>query len=131
MSGVFDRLSKKLGEKDDSSGISPLDLANLPQAQRQLMRILLRELEMSLSSLMDVVNELPEEQRPDQTKVEEALKALALEGWVIKMGEGGQITYKANLRRKAPSTLAQSIWSTLDARIGEAKTSNLNKDQES
>jgi hypothetical protein len=55
MSGVFDRLSKKLGEKDDSSGISPLDLANLPQAQRQLMRILLRELEMSLSRRSNVL----------------------------------------------------------------------------
>ncbi len=130
MSGVFDRLSKKLGEKDDSSGISPLDLANLPQAQRQLMRILLRELEMSLSALMGLVEELPEGKRPTQAEVEEALKSLALEGWVIKMGEDAQITYKANLRRKAPSTLAQSIWSTLDARIGEAKESGLKKDQQ-
>jgi hypothetical protein len=130
MSGVFDRLSKKLEEKDDSSGISPLDLANLPQIQRQLMRILLRELEMNLPSLMDAVGELPEDKRPDQAGVEEALKALALEGWVIRLGEGGMVTYRANLRRKAPSTLAQSIWSTLDSRIGQAKESGLNKDRE-
>ena len=131
MSGVFDRLSKKLDEKDDSSGISPLDLANLPQAQRQLMRILLRELEMSFSTLVKVIEELPDEKRPASVEVEEALKALALEGWVIKMGEGEHVTYRANLRRKAPSTLAQSIWSTLDARIGEAKASGLKKDEDS
>jgi len=105
-------------------------LANLPQVQRQLMRILLRELEMNLSSLMGLIEELPEGKRPAQPEVEEALKALALEGWVIKMGEGSLITYKANLRRKAPSTLAQSIWSTLDERIGAAKTSSPQKGEE-
>jgi hypothetical protein len=122
MSGVFDRLNNKLGgDQSDSGGISPIELAKLPPVQRMLMRLLLRELEMTEVAVRAAVSEQPADKRPSNADLEEALKELAREGWVIKMGEGAVITYKANIRRKAPSTLAKSLWSALDSKIEETK----------
>jgi hypothetical protein len=122
MGGVFDRLNNKLGgDQSDSGGISPIELAKLPPVQRQLMRLLLRELEMTDKTLRESIAEMPEDKRPSESDLDMALKELAREGWVIKMGEGDKITYKANIRRKAPSTLAKSLWSALDTKIEETK----------
>jgi hypothetical protein len=118
MSGVFDRLNNKLGGDDDSSkGPSPIELASLPPVQRTIMRTLLRELEMTDAALRQTLGELPEEKRPTEADIAEAIKELSRDGWVIKMGEGQVVTYKANFRRRAPSTLAKSIWSALDSKI--------------
>jgi hypothetical protein len=118
MSGVFDRLSSKLGGDDDSSkGPSPVELASLPAVQRSIMRMLLRELEMTDGALREAMAALPEDKRPTEADLTEAIKELSRDGWVIKMGEGQVVTYKANFRRRAPSTLAKSIWSALDSKI--------------
>lgn len=122
MGGVFDRLNQKLGDQKDE-GISPVELAKLPPVHRQLMRILLRELELTYEALSEAAAELPEDKRPTMEELDAALNDLAREGWVIRMGEGDVVKYKANLRRKAPSTLAKSIWAALDTRIEETKAS--------
>lgn len=121
MGGVFDRLNNKLGSDDSSGGISPIELAKLPPVQRQLMRLLLRELEMSEATLREEVSGWGEDKRPTEPELDEALKDMIQDGWVIKMGEGAVITYKANLRRKAPSTLAKTLWASLDKKIEEQK----------
>lgn len=122
MSGVFDRLNNKLGgDQNDSGGISPIELAKLPPVQRLLMRMLLRELEMSDKAVREAMAQQPADKQPSDEELAEALKELQREGWVIKMGEGSVITYRANIRRKAPSTLAKSLWSALDSRIEETK----------
>jgi hypothetical protein len=121
MGGVFDRLNNKVGGDQNEGGISPIELAKLPPVQRQLMRLLLRELEMTDKALHESIAEIPEDKRPSDSDMDTALKELAREGWVIKMGEGDKITYKANIRRKAPSTLAKSLWSALDSKIEETK----------
>lgn len=123
MSGVFDRLNKKLGDQDDSGGISPMDLAKLPPVQRQIMRLLLRELDMKDSEVRQAFADMPEDKRPAQADLEDALKELSREGWIIRMGEGDNISYRANIKRKPPSTLAKSIWASLDSRIEESKGS--------
>lgn len=122
MSGVFDRLNNKLGgDQSDSGGISPIELAKLPPVQRLLMRLLLRELEMTETAVREAMAAQPADKRPTDPELEEALKELQREGWVIKLGEGAVVTYKANIRRKAPSTLAKSLWSALDSKIEETK----------
>ncbi len=119
MGSVFDRLNNRLGPQSDGIGVA--DLAQLPTVQRQIMRILLRELELSQAGLDAALAGLPDDRRPPQDEVEPALKTLTREGWVIRMGEGETITYRANLRRKPPSTLATSLWAALDARIEESQ----------
>lgn len=124
MSGVFDRLSKHIDEQQEQQGegLSPMEIAKLPPLQRQLVRLLLRELEMTEPDIREAMAGLPEDKRPTDEELSTALKDMAADGWVIRMGEGDVVTYRANLKRKAPSKLAKSIWSSLSNRIEEGKT---------
>jgi hypothetical protein len=117
MGGLFDRLQNQLDKRNKEAGISPLDLAALPPALRRIMRTMLRELEMTHAQLVQVVAEMPEVDRISQSELDDSLDRLTREGWLIRLGIEELITYKVNLRRKAGSSLAQGIWSALDARL--------------
>jgi hypothetical protein len=54
-------------------------------------------------------------------ELDQALDELSKKSWLIRRGEGDSVSYKVNLRRKASSTLLDSIWSTLDDKIEEQK----------
>jgi hypothetical protein len=45
MSGLYDRLMDQLGDDDNGqpAGLTPLDIADLPEQQRQVMFALLRD----------------------------------------------------------------------------------------
>ena len=117
MSGVFDNLNDRIGGQDDDKGISPLDLAGLPPAQRQLMRFMVREVEMGYEALVEMAGDKWEMSREE---LDSALDELTRDSWLIRLGEEN-ITYEANLRRKSGSMLAKSIWAGLDAKIEEAR----------
>jgi hypothetical protein len=121
MSGIFDRLHKQMEIEAQKDGISPLDMAALPPLLRKIMRYMLREYEMLYSEIRQWANELPEEERPNQTELDEALESLSKQFWLIKRGEGERVRYQANLRRKAGSKLAQGAWNALDAKIAATK----------
>jgi hypothetical protein len=129
MSGIFDRLQKKLEIEEQASGISPLDLAALPPLLRKIMRYMLREYELLYSEICEWVAELPEAERPSQAELDSALDLLTRQFWLIRRGEGQRVRYQANLRRKAGSKLAQGVWSALDSRI--AAQAAAKKDQQS
>jgi hypothetical protein len=124
MSGVFDRLSKQIIEQAEKQGegLSPIEIAKLPPLHRWLVRLLLRELEMTEPALKEATAEMPDDKRPTDEELSAALKDMCSDGWVIRMGQGEVVTYRANLRRKAPSKLAKSIWASLNSRIEEGKT---------
>ena len=117
MGGVFDNLNDRIGDTGEDRGISPLDLAGLPPKQRQLMRFMVREVQMGYPALVDMSES---EWEMTRDELDEALEALTQDSWLIRLGEEN-ITYEANLRRKSGSTLAKSIWAGLDARIEEAR----------
>jgi hypothetical protein len=117
MSGVFDRLQKKMDLETQPEGISPLDLAALPPLYRKIMRHMLREYELKYTEICQWVVELPEDERPGQVELDQALEALSKQFWLIKRGEGERVRYQANLRRKAGSKLAQGVWNVLDTKI--------------
>jgi hypothetical protein len=117
MSGIFDRLQKQLEVEAQKDGISPLDLADLPPLMRKIMRHLLREYELLYPEICQWAKELPEEERPKQTDLDQALETLSKQFWLIKRGEGERVRYQANLRRKAASRLGQSAWNALDSKI--------------
>lgn len=116
MGGVFDRLDGQIGQQASEQGISPLDLAKLPVGLRAIMRLMLREVELSRKELLMAMQDAPDDVRMSQSELDEALNQLSKDGWIIEMGEE-HITYRVNLRRKAGSTLAKSIWSALDDKI--------------
>ena len=120
MSGIFDRLQKRMEVEAQKDGISPLDLQSLPPLMRKIMRYLLREYEMLYSEICQWAKELPETERPSQADLDQALETLSKQFWLIKRGEGERVRYQANLRRKSGSRLDQSAWNTLDSKIAAA-----------
>lgn len=120
MGGVFDHLHDQIGGEREGEGLSPLDLRELPPRLRKLMRMMLREVEMTYAELCEAVAQMPPEDRLSQDELDEALELLTQQRWLIRMGEE-MITYEVNLRRRAGSDLAKSFWGTLDTRIEEQR----------
>jgi hypothetical protein len=120
MAGVFDRLHSEIGGEEEEGGLSILDLADLPPTQRKLMRLMLREVQLTYEELRGAVEAWPEAERMGQEELDEALDVLSKNLWLIRMGEE-HITYRANLRRKPGSDVARSIWGDLDSRISRGQ----------
>lgn len=117
MSGVFDRLQKQVDDKRKKGGINALDLADLPPALKKIMRLMLRQLQMNYTQLCEAIDKMPEADRPTRARLDEALKTLAEQAWLIQIGTGERAVYKVNLRRKAGSNLPESLWQNLDSKI--------------
>ena len=121
MPGVFDRLQRQIEDKKQEGGITALDLADLPPALRKIMRLMLRQLEMTYPQLVEAMAKMPEDERLSQQDLDLALDALSTQFWLMRFGQGERATYKVNLRRKAGSTLSTNIWANLDAKISGEK----------
>jgi hypothetical protein len=117
MPGVFDRLNKEIHDKQQEGGITPLDLAGLPPALRKIMRLMLRELQMTYPRLCEAMESVPEADRLTPDVLQDTLSMLTQQSWLIRIGEGEKAIYKVNLRRRQGSTLASGIWSSLDAKL--------------
>ncbi len=117
MPGIFDRLQNEIENKQGEGGITALDLADLPPALRKIMRLMLRELQLSYPQLIEAVASLPDSERIQHKDLDEALDTLTTQGWLIRIGQGEKAIYKVNLRRKAGSTVASGIWNTLDSKL--------------
>jgi len=122
MPGVFDRLNKEIKDKQKEGGITALDLAELSPALRKIMRLMLRELQMSYTRLCEAMDALPEKDRLTRDGLDESLSTLTQQSWLIRIGEGEKAIYKVNLRHGDGSKLAAGIWSSLDAKLkGKSK----------
>jgi hypothetical protein len=51
--GLFDKLNNQLQNREQEGGISPLDIAGLPPQLRKIMRLMLREVEMTYPQLRE------------------------------------------------------------------------------
>lgn len=122
MPGLFDRLDKEIKEKQQEGGISPLDLAKLPPSLRKIMRLMLRELQMSYPRMCEVMDTMPESDRLTRDELDSALSSLTEQFWLIRIGEKEKAIYKVNLRRKAGSTLMPGIWSALNDKVKKPPT---------
>ena len=122
MPGVFDRLDKDIKSKQQEGGITELDLVDLPPALRKIMRLMLRELQMSYPRLLEAMASMPEKERLKHDELDSALSTLTQQFWLTHVGEGEKAIYKVNLRRRAGSTLAAGIWASLDDKLkGQSK----------
>ena len=117
MPGVFDRLNKEIQDKQKEGGITPLDLAGLPPALRKIMRLMLRELQMSYPRLCEAMDSMPEKDRLTRDELQDTLSSLTQQFWLIRIGEGEKAIYKVNLRSRQGSTLASGIWSSLNTKL--------------
>ncbi len=121
MPGVFDRLQRQIEDKKQEGGITALDLADLPPALRKIMRLMLRQLEMTYPQLVEAMSNMPQDEKLSQQELDEALNTLSKQFWLMRFGEGNRATYKVNLRRKAGSSLSTNIWASLDSKISGEK----------
>jgi hypothetical protein len=117
MPGVFDKLDQNIKSKQQEGGITALDLVDLPPALRKIMRLMLRELQMTYPRLLEAMETMPEKDRLKRDELDSALSALTQQFWLTNIGEGEKAIYKVNLRRKAGSTLASGIWASLDDKL--------------
>jgi hypothetical protein len=113
----FDRLQQQLDIQKREQGISALELMDLPPNLRRIMKMMLREIVMKYSHLIQAVAEFPAANRMEQSELDEALKTLVEQNWLIVNGEGEFLSYRVNLRRKAGSALDKDIWAALSDRI--------------
>jgi hypothetical protein len=117
MAGVFDRLQKQIDDKRKEGGISVLDLADLPPALRKIMRLMLRRLQMNYTQLYEEVEQMSEGERLTRARLDEALKLLVEQAWLIQIGTEAHAIYKVNLRHRPGSNLPETLWQTLDSKI--------------
>lgn len=120
MSSLFDDLRNKLEKEGGTSGISAWDMAQLPDAQRRVIRLILREVQMPYVDLCRAGASLPHKQRLDPAQIDEALAELVAQDWLIRLGQENQVTFRVNLRRKTGSRLGASLWEQLERQIGAA-----------
>ena len=117
MSSLFDRLQNELEDRDKEGGITPLDLADLPPRLRKLMRLMLREVEITRADLGKAVQSMPEADQLNDEELDQSLEALVKQSWLIALGEGERIRYRVNLRRKKSLDLDASIWNALENKV--------------
>jgi DNA-binding transcriptional ArsR family regulator len=122
MSDLFDRLQNELDIRAKEDGITALDLTELPTPLRKIMRKMLRALELNKQEIAQILSELPQEEQKEVKNLAEALDILTKQGWLIELGEGESVRYKANLRRKRGSELAADIFNKLDERLSERQS---------
>ncbi len=119
MSDIFKRLDEQIKLKAEAypEGITILDLAELPTPLKQIMKIMLREHELSLGEIVQANQELPDQDRLSTGQLQEALTELTTQFWLICRGEGDRRRYQVNLRYKKG---IKAIWSILDERITDS-----------
>jgi hypothetical protein len=120
MPGLFDRLQAKLGD-DEQNGVTPLEIAGLPDPQRRILLWLLRDRAASTQGATAETVQTKMNNPPENCG--SILAKLAQEGWVIVMGEAPAQRYKVNLRRKRGSTLGFGLWSIVSDRLFNKKDS--------
>jgi hypothetical protein len=82
---------------------------------------MLREIEMTYEQLREATAKMPEADRLTDAELKDALDNLSKQSWLIQLGQGEVTTYKVNLKRKGPSSLASGIWATLDSKMSSEK----------
>ena len=118
MSGLYDRLRAQTGGDDDDQppGVTPLEIADLPEAQRQLMFGLLRDPQASTEGLTLAILQA----RSDNPEALPGILAeLSKNGWLVQYGEPPSVRYKVNLRRKRGTSLTGGLWAYVTDRLDQ------------
>jgi hypothetical protein len=117
MNDLFDRLQGELDNRNEGNGISPMDLLELPEHMRMIMRKMLRSRSMRKDEIFEFVSTWEKDKRINNKDLEKSLSHLVDQGWLIELGEGDTLGYRVNLRRKKGSTLSDSLWGAIDSKL--------------
>jgi hypothetical protein len=108
----------QLGDEESSqpTGLNPLDMAELPDEQRQVMFAMLRDNRAKADGL---TVEMLREKFDEVERLDEILTELTHHSWLIRLGEGSNVRYKVNLRRRRGSKLGGGLWASLSSRLDD------------
>jgi hypothetical protein len=100
----------KVIEEESRSGITPLDIAGLPEDQKRVMFSILRDKDAAKDGL--TVEQLQNKLGTTED-LSDTLAQLAQDEWLLTSGTPPAARYKLNLRRKK-GRLSSNIWAALD-----------------
>ncbi len=118
MPNLYEHLQSELGGEEDApnSGLTPFELADLPDMQRQVMLFVLRHAHRSDGS---VSHQALQEAFTDAQALAQALEVLVRRGWLIARGQPPEERYAVNFRRKRASRLNVDLWAALSERLAD------------
>jgi len=132
MGGLDDPLRGQSDDHEREHDITPLDLIDLPPVQYRVMRLMLRQGQMTYPQLDKANAALSETERLSRDELDAALQTLIEQGWLVQSDEEPALTYKVSLRRKvrtgldtfskrnaASSALTKNIWDALDSKTDQ------------
>jgi len=115
MPSLYDRVTDKIGD-EKTEGITPLDIADLPDPLRQVMFSLLRDpnangegvLLDALQKKLGTLEDLPG-----------ILAKLVANGWLVPLGEAPNVRYRLNLKRRRGTVSGIGMWGNLLNRLSD------------
>ena len=119
MPNLYEHLQSELGGEDDApdGGLTPFDLADLPDVQRRVMLFVLRQAHRAAGGEVDY--RALSAAFADPQALGEALGVLVRRGWLVARGEPPNEHYSVNFRRKRASRLSVDLWSALSERLAD------------
>ena len=128
MVGIYDHMQAQLAE-DEPAGISPLDLVDLPAAQKQIILALLHNPSPYPGGATGAVTEYAlreklEGKTEGRTELfDEALALLIRSGWLIMLGDAPNRRYRLNFRAKRAGAIGFNLWTILTDRLPKGPVS--------
>ncbi len=121
MPNLYERLQSELGDENEASGsgLTPLDLTELPDTQRRVMLFVLRGAHRTGGSVDRQA--LLAAFADQQAALAQALERLVQRGWLVARGEPPNEHYSVNFRRKRASRLNVDLWSALAERLSDKR----------
>ena len=94
------------------SGFNMVDFMDLPGFERCVVRLILRETELTYPQLVEAITTLPEEQQMECDRLDEALDHLTGSQWLVPEGDGQQRRYRVAMHRR--SSQNPGMWDNLE-----------------
>lgn len=95
------------------NGFNIVDFMDLPAFERCVVRLLLRETELTYAELVEAVGTLPDDQQMDQAQLDAALEHLTGSQWLVGEGEGHKRRYRVSLSQRN-SVSNSGMWDGLE-----------------
>src|SRR5262245_1854430 len=119
---MFRKVTDKLGQ--ESSGLTPLDIAELHVQQKEIMLLMLRDHAADTEGIS--VEELRKRLK-NTDQLENTLAELTRNNWLLLMGEAPHLLYKVHLRAKRRTGSNRDMWSMLAERLATRPDSDESK----